>query len=479
MVMSSPRTPGIDRPVPHQLLGLRAGPRAQQQQQQHASAPTNSRARSSILCFLPETALGASALVDLFHPPTSALSSPHDPPPPPAPVALRSTPRTSAPSIAHRQNCAQCRKLRTCWSDQLDDAQIQVSLLTCRILRNIDRNQATKQLLTMIRPKTLQISKYVARTVGSRFPRDIRHDLESFLIEALLRLYRHGPIHPLHYLFGRPNGVALHWARHYVVRHYSYARAVYLYGTTATAALERHPGSAYQPAGDFEKAIRVLNIAAGNYTVTSSPLDASVPAPESTLIDTAERLSAAEAILDDGLTLPLHEYRVLRFCLANARSAPRKGAVRGLQNYLADQMGVSRRVVCRLFARASQRLVDATGMTERRLAAVGLPLQSATARSFRSRWRARPSVGKAAHLTPTEIADIVEFARTAHSQPEHASGHNIPWTDIAWACGVGTDRLRVYWQRYGHLSRDEILTKLRKPLKKPRDRRRFRKAPTP
>ena len=221
------------------------------------------------------------------------------------------------------QDCGACRNQPICFADKIKEEHIITNLLVCRIKRGIDVSRSARLFLRLVRPKLRTLAKNAVR--GVNIDIDIAlADLESQTIEYLQHHYIMGEIaYPLHYLFGQPNGVVRHFAN-------NYARKARKY--------ESH--HAFTDGDEL----------AGN----SKHDEHVIPEEPGTTTDTDETREARK-VLEDGITLSLHEYRVARFCLHNATEAKRP--LNGLHVYLAKTMGVARARVTRIWADSAKKLV--------------------------------------------------------------------------------------------------------------------------
>jgi len=243
------------------------------------------------------------------------------------PLERRSKLLTIYPEPAYpAQDCGGCANLPNCYAPGIKEEHIITNLLVCRIKRGIEVNRSAKLFLQMVRPI---LKKFAKRAIaGTNI--DIETalaDLESQTIEYLQHYYVMGEIaYPLHYLFGQPNGVIRHFSNNYARKTRRYEETHVLSDTS-----EPEAGSAWE---------------------------AQQPSPDEQEELETEVTRAARAVIDDGMTLTLPEYRVLKFCLTNAMEAKRP--LNGLHVYLARNMGVVRARVTRIFADAGKKLVAET-----------------------------------------------------------------------------------------------------------------------
>jgi hypothetical protein len=171
-------------------------------------------------------------------------------------------------------------------------------------------------LLSMLRPKLRALARFAIR--GTALDLDIVvAELESATIESLLKNYVMGEIaYPLHYLFGHPNGVIRHYANNYAKKARRYEDTY-----TVVSNLAEQIKDTYEYEDEEE--------------------------------DT-KRTKMAREVLEDGVTLSLVEYRVMKFCLTNATEARRP--LNGLHVHLAKTMGVVRARVTKIYADATRKL---------------------------------------------------------------------------------------------------------------------------
>lgn len=171
----------------------------------------------------------------------------------------------------------------------------------------------------MVHPKLKTLAQLATR--GTNIDIDTAlADLESKTIEYLQHHYLMGEIaYPLHYLFGQPHGVMRHYAN-------NYARSTKRFD-------EVH--ELYAEAGDIEE-----EEAAYNPTADEEP--------------TTEATRIARAVINDGITLSLLEYRVLSFCMQNAADAKRP--INGLHVYLARVLGIPRAKTTKIYSDAIEKV---------------------------------------------------------------------------------------------------------------------------
>lgn len=223
---------------------------------------------------------------------------------------LRVIPEPADPA----QDCSTCETSRNCWKAGIKEEHIITNLLVCRIKRGIDVNRSAKLFLQMVRPKLKALAHAAVR--GTNIDVDVAlADMESQTIEQVMRRYMMGEIgYPLHFLFGMPNGVMGHYASNYAkkTRNYEDVHILENVNDEETAAPEPEP-------------------------------------------DVNEVTQLAREVVDDGLTLSLSEYRVLKFCLSNASEAKRP--VNGLHVYIARQMDIVRGRASRLAKDATEKMV--------------------------------------------------------------------------------------------------------------------------
>lgn len=216
------------------------------------------------------------------------------------------------------QDCSTCRTMPICWMAGIKEEHTIISLLVCRIKRNIDVDRSAKTLLHMLRPKLKTLARHAVR--GTRIDTaTAMADLESTTLEYLQHYYVMGEIaYPLHYLFGMPHGVMKHYADNYGRKTKRYEE---------THQLEAEPL---------------------NETATAFTSDDGTHGP-------SDLMRRTRAVIEDGTTLNLAEYHVIRFCLDNAVEARRP--MNGLHVYLARQIGINRTKCTKIFSDAKEKVV--------------------------------------------------------------------------------------------------------------------------
>lgn len=355
---------------------------------------------------------------------------------PALPRQARATPRP-------RQDCARCRSLGACWDRRLDSYGIAVNLLVCRLRQNIERDRSTRLLCRMLEPKLIQVAQTVVGQVGSTVSvRELVLEQQSVMVESLLTQYVLGDfLHPLHWLFGNPNGAITRWALHYIRVAVREAQTTYHYDSSPLRA----GIGGWEPghSSDFEDRLTQVNHAASGNRVSQGPPDLAENAVE--YDETAQEHERGAAILDvvdDGVTLSLAEYRIVAFCLANAREDSGQ-PIAGLHQAMARRMRLRRKAVTRLYGLGIRRLLDAYGETSQYFRRKGLKIPK-TAHARRRARQLRLPVADS--MNANEIADMLELRRQAR----------VSVQDIAWMFGVCEDFVYRLCRRFRGLPREEI-----------------------
>ena len=230
---------------------------------------------------------------------------------------------------------------------------------------------------------------------------DLITEMESVTIEVLLDGYVMGEVvPPIVFLFNARYGALRHWA----------IRTV-------------------------EKARRELQGAARvSAHGSSTHLDLEEP-------DAAtERVQQALRVVEDGSTLSALEYRVLRFCLSNARDVNVR-MTDYLHQHLARVLGIPRKDVSRIYGIAYRKLIDVVGLRPKYLQERGIdPPKRRTNRT-------RP-------LTADEVIAALKLLRGARSK--------ATMLDIAWALGVTDVTLYQIRRRFGEMHPGAIRARLQR-----------------
>lgn len=237
------------------------------------------------------------------------------------------------PHVEPRQNCSVCANQTNCFKPGITDRHIVTNLLTCRIKRGIQRDKSTRLLLELLKPKLMQMATEIINATGTTgLEREqILLDIQSATIEQLLHHYVMGEIgYPLHYLFGMPNGVMRRWVTSQITKTRKYNAT---YSSTSP-----YKGSPRDPSRTTDDVIDRQEYLLGETHIDDTLTHDHVKA----------MATKVNMVIDDGLTLRLSEYRVLRFCLDNASDAKRP--LNGLHIYLGRVMGVVRSRVTRIAA---------------------------------------------------------------------------------------------------------------------------------
>jgi hypothetical protein len=181
---------------------------------------------------------------------------------------------------------------------------------------------------------------------------------------------------------------------------------------------------------DFHQGVQRLNRWLTDGVVQTAPDCSYMPREYDEAAELRTQTSAALRVLEDGVTLPVAQYRVLRFCLNNAQEHLQEAShmTSGLHQHLADHAGRPRRWASRQYARAWRRLLDATGHSQGFLAARGLhiPTSPEATRRRRDRLLRRPQLNSNEQLLSEE--EIQQLLRTQATA-----------ADLAWAYGISED----------------------------------------
>jgi hypothetical protein len=221
-----------------------------------------------------------------------------------------------------QQDCGTCRNQPNCWASSIKEEHVITNLLVCRIKRGIDVNRTTRLLLQMLRPKLKLFARHAIQ--GTRIDLETAlADMESFTIEQIQQHYIMGEIaYPLHWLFDFARGHVYFYAHNYAKK-----------------------GRKYEETHSFQS----------NWATEHSETIDDAPLPLAEDEETTQSTRDARAIVDDGLTLTLPEYRVLKFCLTNALDAKRP--LNGLHIHLARSMGLVRARVTKIYSDAHKKLL--------------------------------------------------------------------------------------------------------------------------
>lgn len=216
------------------------------------------------------------------------------------------------------QDCGVCKTQPQCWSKGIREEHAILNLLTCRIKRGIEVNRSAKLFLEMVRPKLKTYAKMAVR--GSNI--DIETalaDLESETIGYIQHHYMMGEIaYPLHRLFSPQNGHITFYARNYAKK-----------------------TRKWEDMNTLQDGDELREDQADTSTVEETETD---------------ETHQARLVVEDGISLSLSEYRVLKFCMTNTIEAKRP--LNGLHVYLSRNMGVVRARVTRIFKVATEKVVD-------------------------------------------------------------------------------------------------------------------------
>lgn len=365
------------------------------------------------------------------------------PPPPPRPVAIGQRARLRVVQDG-AQDCSTCRNMAGCWTAKgkatLSEGDIVSNLLVCRLKRGINRDRTTRVLLGLLRPKLRKTARWVATRTRGRVEEVVR-DLESVAIESLLADYVMGELAPpLVWLFHEKHGGVRHWAVRTVGRLHRERELNLSYGTIGDDASSLRQYESGSSTVDLETRLTHLNKVATDGRVHSAP-----PPPVDLPSDEAEIMSsvhveAALEVIEDGKTLTAVEYRVLKFCLLNARGSVRM--TDWLHQYLAKTMDVPRKDISRIYGVAYRKLIEAVGLRGQYLRARGIEMPKAR------------RVERTKALTADEIIAALHIFEVSKGK--------ATILDVAWALDVTDMTVHNLRRRFAGMTPDEIREAMRK-----------------
>lgn len=252
-------------------------------------------------------------------------------------------------------------------------------------------------------------------------------ELEGQVIERLLVQYKiEGNMWPLPFLFGVPNGGIRNWARYYVYQRQRDRDMFRLYGAT----LE-------QGRTDLEEATDALNATLTDHQVAQAPREFETPDLDAEL-DRRHEVKEYQAAVDhveDGVTLPLDEYRALRFCLSHG--GVHSMNTNGLHRHLSEVTHYKRQTITRHYRKATMKLIERAGKTDEVLRTKGIT-PTGVDRARRRRWifGIRDDSDR---LTEEEVCGLLKQAEITDTL-----------ADVLWAYGTSN---RMYHKLRGTYER--------------------------
>ncbi|APU88912.1 hypothetical protein Rctr197k_100 [Virus Rctr197k] len=351
---------------------------------------------------------------------------PLPPPPPPRPIRINRL-RVIQDGA---QDCSTCQSVTNCWqprkSAHISEEEIVSNLLVCRLQRNIDRNRSTRLFLRLVHPKLLKLAQQVKRATGMAVE-DAVMEMQSVAVETLISSYVMGElVPPLVFLFHERYGSVRHWVVRTLEQTQRDKDRYLSYGSVGIEPASNRASSGV----DLEARLGILN---QSTTGIASVPSVSSPEPEEPN-ETHDRIQQALRVLEDGTSLSAVEYRILRFCLNNARGVDAR-MTDWLHQWLARVLDVPRKDVSRVYGIASRKLLDAVGLRTKYLRERGIePPKRRTDRT-------RP-------LTADEIITALELLRSSRGR--------ATILDVAWAIGVTDATIHQLRRRFGHMAADHI-----------------------
>jgi len=286
------------------------------------------------------------------------------------------------------QPCSKCTLADACFNKRLKEDAIVINILTCRLEMGIDRNGTTKAILHLIRPKLQKVVSKVVRTTKENLS-DALTEAESIAIVTLMSYSMGQKSHPLRWLFSHQNGAVSRWAWNKVRVHRRLRRR----------ELKSVPNKVILP-----RSVQQMSEQYEEYDVD---------------YEFKQKRDLALEAVEDGHTLSLEEYRVMRFCLSNNGKSIR------LHKDLSEQWGLSRSRISTLYSSATRRVLDAAGLAPSFLASRGIRVPRSKAANKRRRvMRARQELEEG--LNEEEAKELL-------AQLELGTATAM---DLAWAYGV-------------------------------------------
>jgi len=206
--------------------------------------------------------------------------------------------------------------------------------------RGIDVNRSTKLFLKLIEPKLKKLAYHAHEKMGLDYKTCVLH-LGSLAAENILYKYVIGDvIPPIVWLFHPRTGHIM-----------------------SQIEIESRKRAARQRTSS-------------GVDVATLPQD--IPEDDDGDSDFDDEVVALRRVLEDGRTLTTTEYRVLKFCLSNAREHTKHKE--SLHQHLAQCLEARRNFISRTYGIAYRKIIKAAGLHERFLSAKGVrtPVPSST-----------------------------------------------------------------------------------------------------
>ena len=261
-----------------------------------------------------------------------------------------------------KQTCSTCPNVVKCWSthtnkgNPISTSNVMINVLICRLQLGIDRDQAAAHLIKLYRPgmiKLLTHAKQSGNIIGTDMDQ-LLQDMQSTMIEYLLYDYKIGDRgRATPYLFDPYQGFLTKWVKWVIGKNRRFYVHHELY-----SPLDEHNGSSEDGSETSYHAEQIAT-QGGSGTSWGALLEGTSSmvynpyAQEDTVSDLGKQVAN---IIDDGITLNSNEYRVMRFCMANANEQNSTRIIDGLHIYLGKLMGVSRPRITRLYSRAKDKI---------------------------------------------------------------------------------------------------------------------------
>ena len=259
-------------------------------------------------------------------------------------LVMVSTQRETIQDCSRCKHVGRCRARKTFYGKVQSDRNDTINILVCRLKLGIDINNTTKALMAVFKPGVLSLISSTKKKVedGTIDYKDMIAEMHAYVIECILSKYSLGELNPVtNFLFGQKTGYLPKWCVWYINRFFKWnEKHVQSYDTD-----KNEEDDTYHEEDSEQHYTKLTDKA----HVDDQTIDFEDPYTSSVVDD-------AMKIVEDGITLNMHEYRVMKFALQNANDGNDVRMIDGIHIHQAHMMGVSRPRATRLFKRAREKL---------------------------------------------------------------------------------------------------------------------------
>jgi hypothetical protein len=249
-----------------------------------------------------------------------------------------------------KQECSKCKHIGRCRSRKafggktLSDKNDTINILVCRLKLSINVNETTRTLLDIFKYGVLNLITHTKKRADDQDINynDMHMEINAYIIECIMTKYSLGELNPItSFLFDFKTGFLPKWCIWYVNR------------TVKWHERHQHIDNIKSDTEDENTEESNVDDSEAHYLYKKPQEEEHVNFEDpfaTSIVDDSLK------IIEDGLTLNMNEYRVMRFALQNANDSNEVRMIDGIHIHQAMRMRVSRPRATRLFKRAREKL---------------------------------------------------------------------------------------------------------------------------